>query len=47
MQCVPKKLTGQNKRNNLRMGSNMKGVKIPKNIKEALMTDKFNRDDIW
>ncbi len=29
------------------MGNVKYGVKIPKNIKEALMMDKFNKDDLW
>ncbi len=47
MRRVAKKPTGQNRRNNSAMGSVKYGVKIPKNVKEALMIDKFNKDDLW
>ncbi len=47
MQRVAKKPLEQNRRNNSAMGGVKYGVKIPKNVKEALMIDTFNKDDLW
>ncbi len=47
MQSVAKKPVGQNRRNNLAIGSIKYSVKIPKNVEEALMIDKFNKDNLW
>ncbi len=47
MRRVAKKPAGQNRRNNLAMGSIKYGGKIPKNVKEALMIDKFKKYGLW
>ncbi len=47
MQCVAKKPLGENRRNNLAMGSIKYGVRIPKNVKDVLMMNEFNKDNLW
>ena len=46
-QRIAKKVSGQNRRSSNPMGNIKYGIRIPRNVKEALEFDRINRDHQW